>query len=150
MKKEKTLQEVKTEIENLEEEKENYERELQQLKNREKILIKQAKIKEQKKRNHRLIVRGVILESFIEGAEEKSNEEIKAILEKFFAKNQAEKKRASNLNFKDIETEQDDIMLNRIYSRIIEMCLPLRITGQDRRKTQSKEKKKKAQNLIDE
>lgn len=56
----------------------------------------------------------------------------------------------TNLNFKDIETEQDDIMLNRIYSRIIEMCLPLRITGQDRRKTQSKEKKKKAQNLIDE
>lgn len=93
MKKEKTLQEVKIEIENLEEEKESYERELQQLKNREKILIKQAKIKEQKKRNHRLIVRGVILESFIEGAEEKSNEEIKAILEKFFAKNQAEKEK---------------------------------------------------------
>lgn len=56
----------------------------------------------------------------------------------------------TNLNFKDIETEQDDVMLNRIYSRIIEMCLPLRVTGQDRRKSQSKEKKKKAQNLIDE
>lgn len=55
----------------------------------------------------------------------------------------------TNLNFKDIETEQDDVMLNRIYSRIIEMCLPLRVTGQDRRKSQSKEKKKKAQNLID-
>lgn len=82
-----------TEIENLEEEKESYETQLQQLKNREKILIKQAKIKEQKKRNHRLIVRGVILESFIEGAEEKSNEEIKAILEKVFAKNQAEKEK---------------------------------------------------------
>ena len=56
----------------------------------------------------------------------------------------------TNLNFKDIETEQDDVMLNRIYSRIIEMCLPLRVTGQDRRKSQSKEKMKKAQNLIDE
>lgn len=56
----------------------------------------------------------------------------------------------TNLNFKDIETEQEDIMLGRIYSRIIEMCLPLRVIGVDRRKIQSKEKMKKAQNLIDE
>ena len=56
----------------------------------------------------------------------------------------------TNLNFKDIEREQEDIMLGRIYSRIIEMCLPLRVTGLDRRKIQSKEKLKKAQNLIDE
>ena len=41
-------------------------------------------------------------------------------------------------------------MLVRIYSRIIEMCLPLRVIGVDRRKIQSKEKMKKAQNLIDE
>lgn len=56
----------------------------------------------------------------------------------------------TNLNFKDIEKEQEDIMLGRIYSRIIEMCLPLRVTGIDRRKIQSKEKIKEAQNLIDE
>ncbi|HEL1201800.1 TPA: ATP-binding protein [Streptococcus equi subsp. zooepidemicus] len=56
----------------------------------------------------------------------------------------------TNLNFKDIEKEQEDIMLGRIYSRVIEMCLPLRVTGLDRRKIQSKEKLKKAQNLIDE
>lgn len=56
----------------------------------------------------------------------------------------------TNLNFKDIEQEQEDIMLGRIYSRIIEMCLPFRVTGLDRRKIQSKEKLKKAQNLIDE
>ncbi|HEO3666279.1 TPA: ATP-binding protein [Streptococcus agalactiae] len=56
----------------------------------------------------------------------------------------------TNLNFKDIEQEQEDIMLGRIYSRIIEMCLPLRVIGLDRRKIQSKEKLKKAQNLIDE
>lgn len=56
----------------------------------------------------------------------------------------------TNLNFKDIEKEQEDIMLGRIYSRIIEMCLPLRVTGFDRRKIQSKEKLNKAQNLIDE
>lgn len=54
----------------------------------------------------------------------------------------------TNINFKDIEKEQEDIMLGRIYSRIIEMCLPLRVTGLDRRKIQSKEKLKKAQNLI--
>ncbi len=56
----------------------------------------------------------------------------------------------TNLNFKDLEQEQEDIMLGRIYSRIIEMCLPLRVVGSDRRKIQSKEKLKKAQNLIDE
>ena len=56
----------------------------------------------------------------------------------------------TNLNFKDIEKEQEDIMLGRIYSRIIEMCLPLRVTGIDRRKMESKEKIRKAQNLIDE
>ena len=56
----------------------------------------------------------------------------------------------TNLNFKDIEQEQEDIMLGRIYSRIIEMCLPLRVIGLDRRKIQSKEKLKKAQNLMDE
>jgi len=50
----------------------------------------------------------------------------------------------TNLNFKDMEQEQEDIMLGRIYSRIIEMCLPLRVTGLDRRKIQSKEKLKKA------
>lgn len=56
----------------------------------------------------------------------------------------------TNLNFKDIEKKQEDIMLGRIYSRIIEMCLPLRVTGIDRRKMESKEKIRKAQNLIDE
>ena len=56
----------------------------------------------------------------------------------------------TNLNYKDIEKEQEDIMLGRIYSRIIEMCLPLRVIGVDRRKLQSKEKLKKAQYLINE
>ena len=35
---------------------------------------------------HRLIEHGAILESFIEGASEKSNEEIKDILQKVFQK----------------------------------------------------------------
>ena len=40
-----------------------------------------ASIKGRKKRTHRLIERGVILESFIDRASEKSNEEIKEIVE---------------------------------------------------------------------
>ncbi|MDO5085823.1 MAG: nucleoside triphosphate hydrolase, partial [Erysipelotrichaceae bacterium] len=46
----------------------------------------------------------------------------------------------TNLNYKDIETEQEDIMIGRIYSRIIEMCLPLRVVGEDRRKRQRTQK----------
>ena len=45
-----------------------------------------ASIAERKKRNHRLIERGAILESFIQEASEKSNEEIKAILQRVFKK----------------------------------------------------------------
>lgn len=84
------LQKVKSEIEMKENELEKCEKKLMQLKNQEKKIRKQASLEERKKRNHRLIERGAILESFIEGAEEKSNEEIKAILEKVFAKYQIE------------------------------------------------------------
>ena len=42
------------------------------------------------------------------------------------------------------------IGVGSLSSRIIEMCLPLKVIGVDRRKIQSKEKMKKAQNLIDE
>ncbi|ERJ21323.1 hypothetical protein UNSW3_1773 [Campylobacter concisus UNSW3] len=43
-------------------------------------------MKKEKSENHRLIERGAILESLIEGASEKSNEEIKAILQRAFQK----------------------------------------------------------------
>ena len=59
---------------------------LSQLKNQEKKIRKQTSLEERKKRNHRLIERGAILESLIEGASEKSNEEIKAILQRAFQK----------------------------------------------------------------
>ena len=49
------------------EEKEKYEKQLSQLKNQEKKLKKMASLEERKKRTHRLIERGAILESFIEG-----------------------------------------------------------------------------------
>lgn len=55
----------------------------------------------------------------------------------------------TNINFSDLEKEQSDIMLGRIYSRIIEMCLPLRIVGRDRRKLIFKDKMNKAKLLLD-
>ncbi|WP_207737094.1 DUF3847 domain-containing protein [Roseburia faecis] len=62
------LEKVKAEIESKKEEKEKYEKQLSQLKNQEKKLKKMASLEERKKRTHRLIERGAILESFIEGA----------------------------------------------------------------------------------
>ena len=59
------LEKVKAEIESKKEEKEKYEKQLSQLKNQEKKLKKMASLEERKK--HRLIERGAILESFIEG-----------------------------------------------------------------------------------
>ena len=61
------LEKVKAEIESKKEEKEKYEKQLSQLKNQEKKLKKMASLEERKKRTHRLIERGAILESFIDG-----------------------------------------------------------------------------------
>ena len=81
MKKEKTLQEVQEQISELQEEKEKYDVKLKQLQNQGKKLEKLANEKERKRRNHRLITRGAILESLIENAEELTDEEIKILLE---------------------------------------------------------------------
>ena len=80
------LQKIKSEIETKQAELEKYEKKIVQLKNREKQIKKMASIEGRKKRTHRLIERGAILESFIEGASEKSNEEIKGILQRIFKK----------------------------------------------------------------
>ncbi|MGF3112973.1 DUF3847 domain-containing protein [Facklamia sp. P9177] len=80
----KRLNQVKDEIENLLEEKGKCELELEQLKNQEKKIKRQISQKERKKRTKRLIERGAILESYIEKAEEKSNDEIIEILDKVF------------------------------------------------------------------
>ncbi|MGF3114317.1 DUF3847 domain-containing protein [Facklamia sp. P12937] len=84
MKNTKRLNQVKYEIENLLEEKEKCEFELEQLKNQEKKTKRQISQRERKKRTKRLIERGAILESYIEKAEEKSNDEIIEILDKVF------------------------------------------------------------------
>lgn len=86
------LSRVKNEINDLSKKKETYENKLIQLKNQGKKLEKTASIKERKRRTHRLIERGAILESFIEDASELSGAEIKAILEKVFSKNKDEGK----------------------------------------------------------
>ena len=80
------LQKVKSEIELKENELEKYEKKLVQLKNQEKKIRKQASLEERKKRNHRLIERGAILESFIPNAQGYSNQEIKNILQELFPK----------------------------------------------------------------
>lgn len=56
----------------------------------------------------------------------------------------------TNINFKDIQREQENIMLGRLYSRIIEMCIPFRIVGEDRRKRHRIEKLNKAKNILEE
>lgn len=80
------LQKIQLEIKSKQAEKEKYEQKLEQLKNREKKLRKIASNQERKQRTHRLIERGAMLESFIDGANEKTNEEIMTILKEVFEK----------------------------------------------------------------
>jgi DNA replication protein len=56
----------------------------------------------------------------------------------------------TNLNFRDMEQPQEDVIQERIYSRIMEMCIPLRVIGTDKRKEISLEKIKKARAWLEE
>jgi hypothetical protein len=60
----------------------NIEEEIRQLENQRKRLIQEQKAQERKDRTRRLIERGAILESLIDGAATLTNDQIKAILEK--------------------------------------------------------------------
>jgi DNA replication protein DnaC len=55
----------------------------------------------------------------------------------------------TNLDYKDLEKGGQDLMLSRIYSRIIEMGVPLKVDGSDRRKAKRMLKIEKAKNLMD-
>ena len=68
-------------IENLTRDKSELEKELKQLKNQEKKILKQDIEKRRKERIHRLITREAILESLIDNSEELTDEEIKTPLE---------------------------------------------------------------------
>ena len=111
MKKEKTLQEVKEQISELEEEKEKCNVKLKQLQNRGKKLEKLKNEKERKKRNHRLIQRGLIVERVVKNPLMYTDEEIEKLLN--IAVDTAEYQKAydeviSQKDMKD-ETEKETI-----------------------------------------
>lgn len=80
MKKENTLQEVQEQIFELQEEREKFDVKLKQLQNQGKKLEKLANEKERKRRNHRLIQRGLIVERVIKNPLIFTNEEIEKLL----------------------------------------------------------------------
>ena len=73
----KKLEQLKQESKEIKDKIEDTEERLRQLKNQEQKILKQDIVKRRKERTHRLIIRGAILESFIENAEELTDEEIK-------------------------------------------------------------------------
>ena len=107
MKKEKTLQEIQEQISELQEEKEKCDVKLKQLQNQSKKLEKLANEKERKRRNHRLIQRGLIVERVVKNSLIFTNEEIEKLLN--IATNTAEYKKAyaEMINRKDVENETD-------------------------------------------
>lgn len=107
MKKEKTLQEIQEQISELQEEKEKCDVKLKQLQNQSKKLEKLANEKERKRRNHRLIQRGLIVERVVKNSLMFTNEEIEKLLN--IATNTAEYKKAyaEMINRKDVENEID-------------------------------------------
>lgn len=77
----KKLEQIRRESKEIKDKIDDTEERLRQLKNQEKKILKQDIVKRRKERTHRLITRGAILESFIENAEELTDEEIKILLE---------------------------------------------------------------------
>ena len=77
----KKLEQIRQESKEIKDKIDDKEERLRQLKNQEKNILKQDIVKRRKERTHRLITRGAILESFIENAEELTDEEIKILLE---------------------------------------------------------------------
>ena len=80
MKKENTLQEVQEQISELQQEREKCDVKLKQLQNQGKKLEKLANEKERKRRNHRLIQRGLIVERVIKNPIMFTNDEIEELL----------------------------------------------------------------------
>ena len=77
----KKLEQIRQKSKEIKDKIDDTEERLRQLKNQEKKILKQDIIKRRKDRTHRLIIRGAILESFIENAEALTDEEIKILLE---------------------------------------------------------------------
>lgn len=75
------LEQIRQESKEIKDKIDDTEERLRKLKNQEKKILKQDIIKRRKKRTHRLITRGAILESLIGKPEELTDEEIKILLE---------------------------------------------------------------------
>lgn len=68
----------------LEEEKSRNEKEIQQLKNRQKILLNRERLEERRARTHRLIEHGAILEAVFPAVTSMEGEAVKAFLTALF------------------------------------------------------------------
>ena len=107
MKKEKTLQEVQEQISELQEEREKCDVKLKQLQNQGKKLEKLANEKERKRRNHRLIQRGLIVERVVKNPLMFTNEEIEELLKVATHTEEYRQAYKEMINGKDMEDETD-------------------------------------------
>ena len=107
MKKENTLQEVQEQIFELQEEREKCDVKLKQLQNQGKKLEKLANEKERKRRNHRLIQRGLIVERVIKKPLIFTNEEIEELLKVATDTEEYRQAYEEMINGKDTEDETD-------------------------------------------
>ena len=107
MKKENTLQEVQEQISELQEEREKCDVKLKQLQNQGKKLEKLANEKERKRRNHRLIQRGLIVERVVENPLMFTNEEIEELLKVATDTEEYRQAYEEMINGKDTEDEAD-------------------------------------------
>ena len=107
MKKENTLQEVQEQIFELQEEREKCDVKLKQLQNQGKKLEKLANEKERKRRNHRLIQRGLIVERVVKNPLIFTNEEIEKLLNISTHTEEYRQAYEEMINGKDMEDETD-------------------------------------------
>ena len=107
MKKENTLQEVQEQIFELQEERQKCDVKLKKLQNQGKKLEKLANEKERKRRNHRLIQRGLIVERVIENPLMFTNEEMEELLKVVTDTEKYRRAYEEIINRKDIEDETD-------------------------------------------
>lgn len=107
MKKEKTLKEVQEQISELQEEREKCDVKLKQLQNQGKKLEKLANENERKRRNHRLIQRGLIVERVIKNPLIFTNEEIEKLLNISTHTEEYRQAYEEMINGKDMEDETD-------------------------------------------
>ena len=107
MKKENTLQEVQEQIFELQEEREKCDVKLKQLQNQGKKLEKLANEKERKRRNHRLIQRGLIVEKVIKNPLMFTNEDIEKLLNISTHTEEYRQAYEEMINGKDMEDKTD-------------------------------------------